>query len=92
MDTPSWAGRTLHRSSRSVCLDEGSSYDGVRDQLDSCHFTGDTPHIRLVGEDVAYACSPDTAKWSWHPLVERSHSWLTRSQRLLVRWETLKVI
>ncbi len=71
-----------------VCLDKGYDYDAVRDQLDA---RGYTPHIRPIGEDSVFARSlePTTTPRRW--VVERLHSWLHRSRRLLVRWEKLKV-
>ena len=71
-----------------VCLDKGYDYDTIRDQLDA---RGYTPHIRPVGEDTVYARSLDPTKAPRRWVVERLHSWLHRSRRLLVRWEKLQV-
>lgn len=71
-----------------VCLDKGYDYDSIRDQLDA---RGYTPHIRPVGEDTVFARSLDPAKRPRRWVVERLHSWLNRSRRLLVRWEKLKI-
>lgn len=46
-------------------------------------------HIRPRGEDRANARSSDRAKQQRRWVVERLHSWLNRSWRLLVRWEKL---
>jgi putative transposase len=70
-----------------VCLDKGYDYDSIRDQLDA---RGYTPHIRPIGEDTVYARSLDPTKTPRRWVVERLHSWLQRSRRLLVRWEKLK--
>lgn len=71
-----------------VCLDKGYDYDSIRDQLDA---RGYTAHIRPVGEDTVFARSLDPAKLPRRWVVERLHSWLNRSRRLLVRWEKLKI-
>jgi len=71
-----------------VCLDKGYDYDTIRDQLDA---RGYTPHIRPIGEDTRSARSLDPTKTPRRWVVERLHSWLNRSRRLLVRWEKLKV-
>ena len=73
-----------------VCLDKGYDYDydTIRDQLDA---RGYTPHIRPIGEDTAFARSLDPSKQPRRWVVERLHSWLNRSRRLLVRWEKVKV-
>lgn len=67
-----------------LCLDAGYDYDAVREQVTA---RGYTPHIRPRGEDRANARSPDPTKRPRRWVVERLHSWLNRSRRLLVRWE-----
>lgn len=71
-----------------VCLDKGYDYDVIRDQL---AVRGYTPHIRPIGEDTVSARSLDPTKRPRRWVVERLHSWLHRSRRLLVRWEKRKV-
>ena len=45
-----------------------------------------TPHIRRRGEEATQRNKHPGAKARrW--VVERTHSWLNRSRRLLVRWE-----
>lgn len=46
-------------------------------------------HIRPRGEEHAHAGSFDPAQKPRRWVVERLHSWLNRSRRLLVRWEKL---
>jgi putative transposase len=77
-----------------VCLDKGYDYDAIRDQLDA---RGYTPYIRCVGEDRAAAAEArrqaEATDPTWRPrrwVVERLHSWLNRSRRLVIRWEKLK--
>ena len=67
-----------------LCLDAGYDDDEVR-AVAEAH--GYTPHIRPRGEDRAHAGSRDPAKRPRRWVVERLHSWLNRSRRLLVRWE-----
>jgi putative transposase len=67
-----------------LCLDAGYDYDVVREQVAA---RGYTAHIRPRGEDRATAGSLDPAKRPRRWVVERLHSWLNRSRRLLVRWE-----
>jgi putative transposase len=47
-------------------------------------------HIRPRGEDRVHARSADPTKRPRRWVVERLHSWLNRSRRLLVRWEKLE--
>ena len=64
-----------------VCLDAGYDYDAVRAATAE---RGYTAHIR--GRDAeCIEPHPDGKARRW--VVERTHSWLNRSRRLLVRWE-----
>lgn len=67
-----------------LCLDAGYDYEAVRAEVAA---RGYTAHIRPRREDRAHAGSPDPAKKPRRWVVERLHSWLNRSRRLLVRWE-----
>jgi putative transposase len=67
-----------------LCLDAAYVGDQIREEVVR---RGYTPHIRPRGEDRANAGSPDPAKRPRRWVVERLHSWLNRSRRLLVRWE-----
>lgn len=66
-----------------MCLDAGYDYDEVRDILDEFGFTA---HIRSRGEE-ARELAREAGKRARRWVVERSHSWLNRFRRLLVRWE-----
>ncbi len=70
-----------------LCLDKGYDYDLPRFAAEQ---RGDIAHIRPRGEDRTSARSPDPAKQPRRWVVERLHSWLNRSRRLLVRWEKLE--
>lgn len=70
-----------------LCLDAGYDYDLPRFAAEQ---RGYSAHIRPRGEDRAHAGSSDPAKKPRRWVVERLHSWLNRSRRLLVRWEKLE--
>jgi putative transposase len=70
-----------------LCLDAGYDYDLPRYAAEQ---RGYVTHIRPRGEDRANARSLDPAKRPRRWVVERLHSWLNRSRRLLVRWEKLQ--
>ena len=66
-----------------LCLDKGYDAASVRQEVAT---RGYTAHIRSRGEEVqARLTHPDGKARRW--VVERTHSWLNRSRRLLVRWE-----
>jgi transposase len=66
-----------------MCLAKGYEYDEVRELL---HEFGFTAHIRGRGEEakeIAREAGKKARRW----VVERSHSWMNRFRRILVRWE-----
>lgn len=70
-------------SPQGLCLDKGYDYDEVRDLLKEFGFTA---HIRARGEEAkAIKCEAGFKARRW--VVERTHSWVNRFRRLLVRWE-----
>jgi len=75
-------GRPQH-----LCLDAGYDDDLPRYAAEQRHYVA---HIRPRGEDRANAGSNDPLKRPRRWVVERLHSWLNRSRRLLVRWEKLE--
>ena len=62
-------------------MDAGYDYDEVREI--AWEF-GYTTHIRKRGEEKK-ACEAGKKARRW--VVERTHSWLNRYRRLLIRWE-----
>jgi len=62
---------------------EGYDDDEVRDRLAAC---GCTAHIRARGEE-AKALKQEAGYQARRWVVERTHSWMTRFRRLLVRWD-----
>ena len=66
-----------------MCLDKGYDYDEVRDILREFGFTAP---IRPRGEE-AKAIKREAGFKARRWVVERSHSWMNRFRRLLVRWD-----
>lgn len=66
-----------------LCLDAGDDYDAVRAQAAARAYE---PHIRSRrAEQAAKERVPGWRARRW--VVERTHAWMNRSRRLLVRWE-----
>lgn len=66
-----------------MCLDKGYDYALVRALLTEFGFT---THVRSRGEErqaLALEAGQRARRW----VVERSHSWMNRFRRILVRWE-----
>src|SRR4051794_30324167 len=66
-----------------MCLDKGYDYEEVRATLAVFGFTA---HITARGQE-ARACKRQAGFKARRWVVERSHSWLNRFRRLLVRWD-----
>ena len=66
-----------------LCLDKGYDYQEVRDILAAFGFTA---HIRGRGEE-AKALKHEAGHRARRWVVERSHSWMNRFRRILVRWD-----
>ena len=71
-----------------LCLDEGYDYGEVRQTL---HEFGFTAHIRSRGEEAqaikAQAIKKEAGFKARRWVVERTHSWMNRFRRILVRWD-----
>lgn len=66
-----------------LCMDEGYDYPEVRELVDAWGYTA---HIQARGEETAAKERiPGYRARRW--VVERTHSWLNRFRRLLIRWE-----
>jgi putative transposase len=69
-----------------LCLDKGYDYDEVRQKLKDHKYI---PHIpprdesKRIIDDI-----PNYRARRW--VVERTHSWMNRFRRLLIRWEKKK--
>ena len=70
-------------ASQGMCLDKGYDYDEVRDLLDEFGFTA---HIRARGEE-AQALKHEVGFKARRWVVERTHSWMNRFRRVLIRWD-----
>jgi transposase len=66
-----------------MCLDKGYDFDEVRELLAEFGFTA---HIRARGEE-ARAIKREAGDRARRWVVERTHSWMNRFRRLLVRWD-----
>ena len=66
-----------------LCLDKGYDFDEVRSIVEAFGFTA---HIRARGEE-ARAIKEEAGFKSRRWVVERTHSWMNRFRRILVRWE-----
>jgi transposase len=66
-----------------LCMDRGYDYPQVRELVEAYGYTA---HIRARGEEAtAKKQVPGYRARRW--VVERTHSWLNRFRRLLIRWE-----
>jgi putative transposase len=66
-----------------MCLDKGYDYGEVDALVDEFGFTG---HIARRNQDpkkIKRTARRKARRW----VVERSHSWMNRFRRILVRWE-----
>jgi transposase len=66
-----------------LCLDKGDDYDEVRDIVREFGFTA---HLRARGEE-ARAIKQEVGFKARRWVVERTHSWMNRFRRILIRWE-----
>jgi putative transposase len=66
-----------------LCMDQGYDYPQVRELVEQWGYTA---HIRARGEEAESKKQiPGYRARRW--VVERTHSWLNRCRRLLIRWE-----
>jgi putative transposase len=66
-----------------MCLDKGYDYDDTRDLVREFGFTA---HVRARGEE-AKAWKREAGDKARRWVVERTHSWMNRFRRILIRWE-----
>jgi putative transposase len=68
---------------RNLCLDKGYDYDEVRTIVNAWGYVGHIPpryeRDRIIHDIPNYRAR----RW----VVERTHSWMNRFRRLLIRWE-----
>ena len=66
-----------------LCLDKGYDYAAVREIVQEFGFTA---HIRARGEE-AQALNRHAGFKARRWVVERTHSWMNRFRRVLIRWD-----
>ena len=66
-----------------LCLDKGYDYAEVREIVQEFGFTA---HIRARGEE-AHALKRQAGFKARRWVVERTHSWMNRFRRILIRWD-----
>jgi transposase len=66
-----------------MCLDRGYDYDDTRASVEEFGFTA---HVRARGEE-ARAIKQEAGSKARRWVVERTHSWMNRFRRILIRWE-----
>ena len=68
---------------QNMCLDKGYDYPAVRELAEAWRFIA---HIKARGVEAEEIKSiPGYRARRW--VVERTHSWMNRFRRLLIRWE-----
>lgn len=75
--------RTESKDAPNLCLDKGYDYDEVRNLAKEFGYTA---HIRARGEE-AQAIKHEAGFRARRWVVERTHSWMNRFRRILIRWE-----
>ncbi len=75
--------RPTRKKPQGLCLDKGYDFDEVRELVKAFGFTA---HIRSRGEE-AKAIKDEAGFKARRWVVERTHSWLNRFRRILIRWE-----
>jgi putative transposase len=71
------------KNPQNLCLDKGYDYDDVRVLAKQFLYTA---HIRARGEE-AQAIKQEVGFKARRWVVERTHSWMNRFRRILIRWE-----
>jgi putative transposase len=71
------------RSPQNICMDKGYDYPEVRELLQDWEYTVHIPHRGKRAKAEKKIPRYRSRRW----VVERTHSWLNRFRRLLIRWE-----
>lgn len=75
--------RPKKQSPQGLCLDKGYDYAEVDALVEEFRFTG---HIARRGKEprrIKRSARKRARRW----VVERTHSWMNRFRRILIRWE-----
>ena len=75
--------RPTKKKQQGLCLDKAYDAQEIRDIAETFGFTA---HIRARGEE-AKEIMEEAGKKARRWVVERTHSWLNRFRRILIRWE-----
>ena len=75
--------RPTKQQPQGMCMDKGYDYAEVRATLQEFGFTA---HIRARGEE-AHAIKRQAGFRARRWVVERTHSWMNRFRRVLIRWD-----
>ncbi len=67
---------------QNICMDKGSDFTDIRKLVEDYGYTA---HIKSRGEENIRRDIHGFRARRW--IVERTHSWLNRFRRLLIRWE-----
>jgi transposase len=68
---------------QNICMDKGYDYPDIRELVIEWEYI---PHIKARGEEIKEKQRiPGYRARRW--VVERTHSWMNRFRRLLIRWE-----
>jgi transposase len=71
------------RHPQNLCMDKGYDYSEVRELVEEFGYTA---HIKARGEEaqqIKRNARFKARRW----VVERTHSWMNRFRRILIRWE-----
>lgn len=68
---------------RHLCLDRGYDYDEIREIIEEWGYQGHIPPSKK--DDLVMRDIPNYRARRW--VVERTHAWMNRFRRLLIRWE-----
>ncbi len=74
--------RPSHKVIQNICMDKGYDFPDIRKLVEEYNYT---THIKSRGEGNIRIEMPGFRARRW--VVERTHSWLNRFRRLLIRWE-----
>jgi transposase len=66
-----------------LCLDNGYAYDEVRELAEEFGYTAHIRPRREEAQTLKRKVGFKARRW----VVERTHSWLNRFRRILIRWE-----
>jgi len=71
------------RVEQNFCADKGYDYDAVRDTVEEWGYTAHIARVRAESRKQRRVPGYRARRW----VVERTHSWMNRFRRLLIRWE-----